>query len=135
MSNRFPIFQSKPKMTAVEIDNADGTALQSLFTAGATNGALIDNIAVTTDDTSDVTIVVTVYDGSADFTVGEVVIPAGSGTDGSNPAVNLLDADALPFLQANGGLPLGPSDILKVNAKAAVTATKVVHLVAFGGDY
>lgn len=135
MSNRFPIFQAKPKTSSIEIDNADGTALQNLFDVTGSDGALVDNVAVTTDDTADVTLVLVLNDGTSDFTLGEIEIPAGSGTNGTALPVNLLDVDVFPFLQTNGGIPLGPNDILKVKAKSAITATKVVHLTAFGGEY
>lgn len=133
-ANVDPIFQAQPKTTTLELDNADGTTALTLYTAGA-NGALIDNIAVTTDDTSNVTLVLKVNDGTSDFTIGEIVILDGAGTNGTDPAQNLLNAVSFPFLQAGGGLPLGPNFVLKVGAKSAITATKVVHCVAFGGDY
>lgn len=135
MANQEPIFQAKPKTVCTVMNNASGTALQTLYTAGATDGGLVDNVAVTSDDTSAVILVVTVNDGSTDCEVGEVTIPIGAGTDGSTPAVNLFDETALPFLQTGGGLPLGASGVLKVNAKAAITSTKIVNITAFGGDY
>lgn len=135
MANQEPIFQTKPKTVCTVMNNASGTALQTLYTAGATDGSLLDNVAVTSDDTSAVILVVTVNDGSTDCKVGEVTIPIGAGTDGTTPAVNLFNTTALPFLQTGGGLPLGVSGVLKVNAKSSITSTKIVNLVAFGGDY
>lgn len=133
-ANVDPIFQAQPKTTTLELDNADGTTAAVLYTAGV-NGAIIDSIAVTTDDTSDVTLVLKINDGSNDFTIGEVVILDGAGTNGTDPAQNLLSSTALPFLQSGGGLALGPNFVLKIGAKTAITAAKVVHLVALGGDY
>lgn len=135
MANKAPIFQAQPKLATLEMDNADGTTALNLYTAGATSGGLIDSIAATTDDTSNVTLVLKLNDGTSDFTIGEVVLTAGAGTDGTDAAQNLLSSTAFPFLQSNGGLSLGPGYILKVAAKSAITSGKVVHLVAFGGDY
>jgi len=133
-SNKLPIFQVNPSPAGISFANADGTTVKTIYTAGV-EGALIDNIAVVSDDTSAVILVLTYNDGTTDFPIGEVSIPVGSGTDGSSPAVNLLSATAMPFLQAGGGLPLGNAHSLKINAKSAVTAAKTVTLVAFGGNY
>jgi len=63
-------------------------------------------------------------------------VPAGAGTDGAAPAVNLLSAVALPgALQADGSLALGPLATLSVAAKVAVTATKVLSVSGLGGQY
>lgn len=134
MANNKPAFPIEPRTTGINLNNASGTATSNLFTAGA-NGALIDSISVVSTDTSAVIVVLSVDDGTLDNLIGEVTIPIGAGTDGSTPAVNLLDAAALPFLQSDGGLPLGPTDILKIAAKVAVTATKQVDFRAFGGDF
>ena len=135
MANQIPIFQAKPKTVCSVMNTASGTALQSIYTAGSTDGGLVDNVAVTSDDTSAVILVVSVNDGTTDCQIGEVTIPIGAGTDGTTPAVNLFNQDALPFLQNGGGLPLIASGVLKVNAKVAITAAKIVNITAFGGDY
>ena len=133
-ANQVPIFQKAPKVSGITIVDTDTTTLKTSFTAG-TEGALVDNVSVTSDDTSAVTLVISINDGTTDFLIGEVVVPIGAGTDGTTPAVNLFDANALPFLQEGGGIPLNANFLLKVNAKATVTAAKTVTLVAFGGDY
>lgn len=135
MANNKPIFQAKPKTVCTSFTDADTTVAKALYTAGSVDGGLIDNVSVISDDTSAVILVVTVNDGTTDCQVGEVTIPIGAGTDGTTPAVNLLDSTALPFLQAGGGLPLGISGVLKVNAKTTITAAKQVDIVAYGGDY
>jgi len=82
-----------------------------------------------------VTLILWFNDGVADFKLGEVLVLDGAGTNGTDPAQNLLAPLSLPFLQNGGGLPLSANTVLKVSAKAAITAAKVVHVVAFGGDY
>ena len=133
-ANQVPIFQKNPTTVCQEVLAADTTSQKTLYTAGA-EGALIDNVSVTSDDTAAAILVVTVNDGSSDCQIGEVTIPIGAGTDGSTPAVNLLDPISMPFFQSNGSLPIGASAVLKVNAKATLTAGKTIKLVAFGGDY
>ena len=133
-ANQVPIFQANPKTVCQEVLAADTTTQKTLYTAGA-EGALIDNVSVISDDTAAAILVVTLNDGTSDCQIGEVTIPIGAGTDGSTPAVNLLQSVAMPFLQAKGGLPLGALAILKVNAKVTLTAGKAIKLVTFGGDY
>lgn len=134
MANNKAIFQIQPRSAAVKRVNSDGTATVALFTAGE-NGALIDNVSVVSTDTVAVILVLSLDDGTLETLIGEVSIPAGSGSDGSSPVKNLLDAVALPFLQSGGGLPLGANDVLKIAAKVAVTATKQLDIRAYGGDY
>lgn len=133
-ANQVPIFQKNPKIQCQSVLAADTTTQKTLFTAGI-EGALIDNVSVTSDDTAAAILVVTVNDGASDCKVGEVTIPIGAGTDGTTPSVNLFDQTAMPFFQSGGGLPLGASAILKVNAKVTLTAGKKIELVTFGGDY
>lgn len=133
-ANQFPIFQKNPSSPCQTIAAADTTTQKTLFTAGA-EGALVDNIAVTSDDTAAAIVVLTINDGTTDCQIGEVTIPIGAGTDGSTPAINLLDTTAMPFFQKNGGLPLGATAILKANAKVTLTAGKTLEFVSFGGDY
>ena len=133
-ANQFPIFQKNPSSGCQTIAAADTTTQKTLITAGA-EGALVNNISVTSDDTSAIIVVLTLNDGSTDCQIGEVTIPIGAGTDGSTPAVNLLDGAALPFLQPDGSLPLGANAVLKANAKATLTAGKTSYFVTYGGDY
>lgn len=131
--NKQPIFQVAPKTTSIDIQNADGVVLKDLFTGG-TNGSLIDNISVTnTDSGNAVDLVLTINDGVDDRQVGILEIPLSAGITTAAPAVNLLDAEAMPFFQSGGGLPLGPGAILKINASSAVSG--VISIVAYGGDY
>lgn len=129
-----PIFQAAPKNGHVTITSADGTGEKTLYTAGA-NGALVDSVAVVSDDTADAVINVIVNDGSTSYSIGQVNVLAGAGTDGVAKAQNLLNLQDIPALQINGGLALGPNAVLKVSANSTVTAAKTVTFTAIGGDY
>ena len=133
-ANTTPIFQKNPLLAVLELTDADASDVTVLATAGA-EGALIDNISVTSDDTADIVMELFIRDTAVDYKIGEVTIPAGAGTDSALASANLLNATQLPFLQAAGGLPLGAGQSLAVACKATMTAAKVCYLVAFGGDY
>lgn len=134
-TNKNPIFLNAVIGKTLAIANADGTTEQTVYAAGADGGA-ITNMVASTDDTSDVTVVISIDDGTLSVPIGEVVVPAGAGTDGSTPAKDLLDAAKMPGLfQADGSLILGASTELHVNPKSAVTAAKTLNVAAAGGSY
>jgi len=133
MSNR-PIFPGSIKNAALDIENADGTTTQDLLTAGA-SGSRINNISVTSDDTAAVVLLFYYNDGATDYLIGSVNIPTLSGTDGSAPAVSVLNATDMPFLGDDLSYYLMASDKIRVAAKTAVTTAKKITLVATYGDY
>jgi hypothetical protein len=134
-TNKQPIFLNAVISSNNEIVNADGTSTSVVYTAGSDGGS-ITNLTATTDDTVDVIVVLSSNDGAQINVLGEVTVTAGAGTDGATPAVNLLDATAMPgVFQNDGSYVLGASETLLVNAKSAVTAAKVLSISAKGGSY
>lgn len=133
--NTNPIFLASRQCWAAELDNADGTTPATLATAG-TNGLVIEAISATSTDTAAVELDLSVTDGTNTWVVGSVSVPAGSGTDGgTTAAVDLLQQTDLPWLRDDLTIALASGWSLKVGAHAAITAAKVVHVVAFGGEY
>lgn len=133
--NTNPIFVAERNAWAIELDNADGTTALDLVTAG-TNGSLIEAISATSDDTADVEIELFAHDGTSAFQIGSVTVTAGAGTDaGTTAAVDLLQQTDLPWVRDDLTIALPTGWKLQAGANAAITAAKVVHLVAFGGDY
>jgi len=133
MANR-PIFPDTIKNAALDIENADGTSEQDLLTAGS-NGSRINSISAVSDDTSAVVLEFFYNDLTTSFLIGSVSIPTLSGTDGSAPAVSILNATDMPFLGDDLALYLEGSDKITVAAQAAVTSAKKVTLVVTYGDY
>jgi hypothetical protein len=133
MANR-PIYPGEIKNAALIIEPADTTTAQDLVTAG-TNGARINFISAVTDDTSDVDLIINYNDGATDHPIALVTVPAGSGTDGTNAAVSVLNAADMPFLGEDLSYYLEAGDKITVAASATVTADKTVYLVASYGDY
>jgi len=133
MANR-PIYPGEIKNAALIIEPADTTTAQDLVTAG-TNGTRINFISAATDDTSDVDLIINYNDGVTDHPIALVTVPAGSGTDGTNAAVSVLNATDMPFLGEDLSYYLEAGDKITVAASAAVTTDKTVYLVASFGDY
>ena len=129
-----PIYPGTIKNAALDVENADGTTVQDLLTAG-TNGARVNFISVVSDDTSDVVLDIIYNDGTTDYIIGAITIPAGSGTDGTTPSVSVLNSTDLPFLGEDLAYFLEGSDKIRIAAQAAVTSAKKVSLVASYGDY
>lgn len=131
-----PAFVAAPKSPALQIANGDGTAYKTLIVGGS-NGTRVDAAFVCNSDASNAyTLQVAVKVGSTDFPIGEVAVPAGSGTNGTAPSVSLLDVSALPALDSQEGtLYLAPSAELRVKAKSTVSGVNVITIVGQGGDY
>lgn len=133
-ANTLPIFVDTPNLVEVTFVNADGTTPKDLI-AGATDGTRIISIAVTSDDTSAVILNFYIHDGSTAYRVGAVNVPTLSGTNGTAPAVNLLDSTELPWLDADGGFVIPTGYKIQAGPQSAVTAAKTVTIVAIGANY
>lgn len=129
-----PIFPESIQNHTLEIDNADGTTTQSLVAAG-TNGTRVNSISVSSTDTADAALFLYHYDGAADFYLGKVTIPDGSGFNGTVKAVSLLNQSDFPFLGDDLSYFLENGHSLRVAVESALTTAKVLNLVAICGDY
>ena len=130
-TNKSPVFISVTKSPCLLIENGDGTAEQVLFTAG-TDGALVQSISVSSDDTNAVDVQLFVNDGSTSHLMGTVNIPTLAGTNGIEANVNLLTN--INGLQEDGSLILEASFSLRAAVLVTVTSAKKVTLVVQGGD-
>jgi hypothetical protein len=131
-----PVFFSNLKDAPVQLVNADGTTFKTLLVAGA-NGARIRSLMFTSDDTTSRTVQLTKNIGGTDFIIGEIVVPAGAGTNGTEPAVNGLNAVQMPWLQSDGAnyfMDIANGTTLKIKSKVAVTAAKFINAVAEFGE-
>ncbi len=133
MANR-PIYPDTIKNAGVEITPTETTTLQTLVTAGS-DGARINMISAVSDDPAEMIVDLYVNDGVSDFLIGSVSVPTLSGTDGSAPAVSLLNSTDLPYLGDDLSLFLEGGFSLKAAVQTTVTADKTVTLVATYGDY
>lgn len=133
-TNKSPIFPVDTANPAVLIAVATGTTVQQIFTA-STDGGVVTELSATNADTSNAAIIqISLNDGVSSFLVGEISVPANSGTDGgTTTSHNLFDAALLPILDADGAFILEASHTLEVNAKVAVLAD--VTIVGVGGNY
>lgn len=128
--NHEPVFIKAALIKGVQFVNADGTAKKTIVADAdiPNEGARIDQLPVTSNDTASVTLMWYISDGTTDFHIIDTVIAAGSGYGA------VVRIDAITTLAPNTGylyLPNGYS--LKVAPLAAVTAAKVVDVVAMGG--
>ena len=135
--NYNPLFPGGVLNAQATFENADGTTIKDLVTAPS-EGCRIDMLFASSDDTSDVDVLLYLNDGSNDIPIGRVTVPDGSGTNGTDKAVNLFTDAELPFLALNEGNPalfLKSGWKLRAGMQAAVTAAKSIYLVAIGGEY
>lgn len=130
-ANIDPIFPLTPKTAAATIVYADSTNKKTLLTAGA-NGARLDQIRICSDDTAAVIVQVfsSINGGTTWHILGEVVVPIGAGTNGTEQWVDVLET-----LNSEDALALQAVELIGVAAKAAVTSGKTVTVTARYGDF
>lgn len=128
-----PVFFGTIKNAAVQIVNADGTTLKTLYTAPI-NGGKVEAIAISSSDTVARDIQLVVTKASVDYALGTITIPIQAGGIAATPAVDGLQAAASPWvrLDENGNpfLLLETGSVLKVKSVVAVTAALAVQFFA-----
>jgi hypothetical protein len=133
-ANTSPIFALSANLTELTFVNGDGTTAKTAFTA-ATDGSVLQHLNAVSDDTATVEMEVYVDDGTTAYLLGTIDVVTLSGTDGTNPAVDLMSPSLIPGLGPDGELFLKTGYTVEVAPKAAVTAAKTVTIVAIGIDY
>jgi hypothetical protein len=129
-ANTSPIFILAPTNGSPQtFASGDTTTKKTVYTAGS-NGARIDSIMVSTDDTTAVNLAFFVSISGTDYYIGNVNVPIGSGytTVARVDAISTL----APIL---GYLTLPASALLKCNCVATMTAAKTTTVAPMGGDY
>lgn len=121
-----------------DFENADGTTKADIFTAG-TEGSIIRSIAITSDDSAAMAVLFYFQDGTNEFCIGRVEVPAGAGTDGTTKAINVLNTDDFPWTKYDNAknriIMLANGEKLQAAMVAEVTAEKKVVVAAFGEDF
>lgn len=133
-----PVFPQTIKTNVAQILPADTTSLKTLVTPGA-NGTRVDNIIVSSTDTSakDLQFVITV--SATDYVVGTLSIPANSGFTNAVPLVSVFaHSQFIAFntdVNGNKHMYLANGAVLKVKALTTVTAARAISVVAQCGDF
>ena len=128
-ANTAPIFEMTVKNAGVQFASGDTTTKKTVYTGGA-NGSRIDDIIISTNDTTAVNLAFYITSGGTDYYIGVVVVPIGSGytTVARVSGMNTLS----PTL---GYLVLASGDVLKAACVATMTAAKATDVVAMLGDF
>jgi hypothetical protein len=141
-ANTAPIFIKSALTTSANTQfsdalvNADSTNIVDIVN-GATDGTLIQDLIAVTDDTSANVVKIYIYDGGASRQIGQVNVPAGSGTDATKASVSLLNVTNIPSLNKrdDGALFLASGQKIQVSVVAAVTSGKYLTITALGGNF
>lgn len=128
-----PVFFGTLKNAAVQLVNADGTALVTLYTA-PTNGGKVEAIAISSSDTVARDIQIVVTKGAVDYVLATIAVPITAGQVAATPAVDGLQPTASPWLRfdenGNPFLLLETGSVLKVKTLVAVTAALAIQFFA-----
>ena len=132
-----PTYIGTPKLGLAQIANADASAKKSVVSAGASGSKVLGLLAASTDTSARI-IQIVLTRSSVDYIIGAVSVPAGSGTDGTNPQINLFNTTSCPGLPVdNDGQPyllMVSGDTLSVLSTTTVTTAKLVNVAAVLGD-
>lgn len=140
-----PAFLQTVQTGGVQILPADTTAKKTVFTAGA-NGSKVEMFNIASTDTSARDIQVFLNDGTTDYLLTTIAVPANAGNTNSVPPVGLLTfISSAVYTTPNFQLPVDAMGNRFIHLKAGwsikaaslttVTATKAVSILVQGGDY
>lgn len=118
----------------LQIGNADGTTVKTFNTASGL-GNRVSNISATSTNTANVDLLIYHSDGTTNYLIGRVTIPAGAGSNGTEPAVAILNKVNMPFLDDDLCFFLQTGHSLKIAASVAVLATKTIDISGVVGVY
>lgn len=120
-----PAFPNVPAISpARTLTSVEGTGFVDLLTAPVDgSGVLLGRLRATSDDDAAVVLQFARGQGGTDRVIGEVQVPAGSGTNSSAGWVDLLAP-----LNLGATLTLAPGETLRVRAKTAVAAAKKIDI-------
>jgi len=122
----------------VTLTSADTTVAKLCFTAGADDSD-VKAIIATSDDTAAINLKIYITRGGTDYLIGTVNIPIAAGTNGTTPAVDVLNSTAFAGLPLDSVgkryIPMKTGDTLKIGALATMTAAKTCTVSVFGQDY
>lgn len=127
-ANTDPIFKKTPMVYAAQLTDADTTVAAPMGDIGG-EGALIQSILCSTDDSATVNLQFYLNDGILDHYIGRVPVPTNSGHGAALvEALETLAPDLHELYVPSGWT-------LKVGCLATMTAAKVTDVVGLGGDY
>ena len=133
------VFVQTPQTSPVSFTNGDGLTKKTLITGGA-NGTKVVAINAATTDTAAKVLQLYLTVSAVDYLISSVSIPASSGLDGTNAAVNMLTATMIPSLPVdNDGQRYVFLKDTTQSVRAAVTSTttsgKQLDVIAIAGDF
>lgn len=133
-----PIYLGTVKNAAARIQNADGTALITLWTAPAL-GSKLNALGVSSTDTVARDVALYVSRGGVDYLLATVQVPINAGNANNVPAIDVFAHVNLPWVRqdADGAryLFLENGSVLKAKAVVTVTAATQVAFFMQGGDF
>lgn len=133
-----PIFPVTIQTAFQQILPADASALKTLYT-GAANGTKIDNILISSTDTSNRDLVFYITSGGIDYQIATISCIANSGNTNAIYPIGLFSHVAFNYLNfdpmGNHYMYLKSGDVLKVKSATTVTAAKAIQFTVQAGDY
>lgn len=131
-ANVDPVFAKEPYVKCQSYTNSDSAATKKDLVPAAdvpTEGLRIDQISMTSTDTSARVIKFHQHDGSTTFLIGAVNVAIAAGSDGSAAMQDAI----LTLAPGTGFIMIPTGHKLQVENVAQVTSGKEIDIVARGG--
>lgn len=115
-------------IAAVLMDAADTTVAKLILAAGA-NDSTVNQFSIRNAGSGSATIEILLYNGSTDFVLTTVIVPANAGTNGTVPALDVLELEFI--YNASIMLKAGWS----IRARAKTTLGGELTFIIIATDY
>jgi len=127
-----PVFVESPNLGVATIENADGTNVADVFTAGA-SGSRIENIFAIHDDvTAAVMVLLWMNDGVNTHLLGSIpMVVATAGT----PRIEGDYLQSVAWLGSDASIVLPAGHKIQASLQSAITASSSCSVYAIGGDF
>jgi hypothetical protein len=136
--SNIPIFLQALRDSFLQLTNATGTTVTTIFTAGA-QGTKVENIIVFNSDVTIRNLAFYFVSSSTNYLLGTLAIPASAGSSSSIPAVSVLESTQMvglahdPF--GNSYLYVAPGNGLAVATTTTITSPNFINITCSGGDF
>lgn len=133
------VYVQTPEITPAAFTNADAANTKKTVATAGVNGSKVVGVMITSRDTSDRIAQLWLTRSAVSYLLAAASVVAGSGSDGTTPAVNLFDRTLFSGLPVdNDGqayLFLVSGDTLQVSFTTQITAAKEADAAAVYGNF
>lgn len=134
-----PVFIQTPKITPAAFTNADAANTKKTIATAGVNGAKVTTVTIASTDTAPRIAQLWLTRAAVSYLLTSLTVPLASGSDGSAPSVDLINATIWPGLAVDNVTQrffyLESGDTLQVSFTTQVTAAKEIDVTAVFANF